>query len=313
MKTILSLLLLAACPPCFAQPPAPVTPSSPPAVEQSLDDTLIRISGEQVKALEAYLTANSKADGGNEDLKELVAHYGLLAEHYRWLGARANEGDHLNRLLDVLERQYYFMAKRVNPDLDSIVKNICTRFLIVWKGPRATPEEQKNAQAIFDQCKRDLPKLKDHWKICDEESKLKLPRVGESMPIQFTALDGSKVDTAALKGKAVLVYSWESSQHASLKWLPSLKAMYQKFHDKGLEVIGLPMDKDEAALRAFIKKENIQWPQDFDGKGWQNEVAVKYGMSSLSVHFILGKDGKVADYTFGDPSELEAKVAELLK
>jgi peroxiredoxin len=89
--------------------------------------------------------------------------------------------------------------------------------------------------------------------------------------------------------------------------------MYQKFHDTGLEVVGIPFDADEAALRAFIKKENIPWPQAFDGKGWNSDVAVKYGMYTIPLHFILGRDGKVADYQFLDSSELEAKVAELLK
>lgn len=192
-------------------------------------------------------------------------------------------------------------------------KNIVARFFIVWKGPRATQEEQEQAQALLDQGKKDFLKLKDDPWFCHHESKLKLPRLGESMAFTCTALDGIKVDIASLKGKVVLVYTWESSEERSLEELPLLKAMYQKFHDAGLEVIGIPFDSNGAALQEFIKKENISWPQAFDGKGWKNDVAVNYGMITVPLHFILGRDGKLADYEFLDSSELEAKVAKLLK
>jgi len=313
MKTILSALLLATCSPCFAQPPATVAPPSPPAVDPSVEHTLIRICREQIKAVEAYLAANPKADSRDKVLNELVVQYGGLAVLYRHVVARDKKSDDEHRRLDALEREYAYLTKVENPDLQSVCKNILNRIDIVRKGLRATLEEHKQAQAIFDQGKQDFPKLTDDSIFCYQESELKRPCVGEGMPIQFTALDGSQVDSAALKGKVVVVYSWESSQRESLEALPGLKAMYQKFHDKGLEVLGIPWDKDEAALRDFIKKENIPWPQAFDGKGRKNAVAVKYGLNTVLLHYIIGRDGKVADYEVSDSSKLEAKVAELLK
>lgn len=313
MKTILSVMLLAICLPCSAEPPGPEAPAAKLVVDRSVDDTINRIRLEQIKAVEAYLAANPKAADRDEVLEFLIARYGELARHYEGLVVRNQKPDDKQREFDALERQYSFMVKRADTDLETVSKNIVSRFYFVWKGPRATPEEQKKAQGIFDQGKIDYPKLKDDWWFCHQESKLKWPRVGESMPIEFTALDGSKVDSTALKGKVVLVHFWESSELRSVECLPALKAAYQKFHGEGFEVIGIPFDSDKAALREFIKKENMPWPQAFDGKGWKTDMAVKYGIVTVPLSFILGRDGKVADFEFLDGSELEAKVAKQFK
>jgi peroxiredoxin len=136
--------------------------------------------------------------------------------------------------------------------------------------------------------------------------------VGDELAIAFTALDGRKVDIAALKGKAVLVYFWASSVSDYNKFHPALKGTYEKFHDAGFEVIGISLDEDEAALRSFIKKENIPGPQAFDGKGLKSDWVEKYGIIYTPFYFLFGRDGKFADYG-GEGPELETKVAELMK
>ena len=120
------------------------------------------------------------------------------------------------------------------------------------------------------------------------------------------------MDIAALKGKVVLVSFWASSVSDYNKFHPALKGTYEKFHDAGFEVIGISLDEDEAALRSFIKKENIPGPQASDGKGSKTDWVEKYGIIYTPFYFILGRDGKFADYGSEGP-ELEAKVAALMK
>jgi hypothetical protein len=154
MKAILSALLMATCIPGFAQPPGPEAPPSSPAVDKSVDDTLNRIRREQIKALEAYVAAHPKAKDGGEALKDIVADYGELAKHYQRLAGPDQKSDDKARLQDSLERQYYFMTKGGNPNLEDVCGNIVERFFLDWKGSRATPEDQRIAQAVFDQGKR---------------------------------------------------------------------------------------------------------------------------------------------------------------
>ena len=69
---------------------------------------------------------------------------------------------------------------------------------------------------------------------------------------------------------------------------------------------------DEDKLREFIKSNKMPWPQYFDGKGWENELAGKFGIRSIPATFLIGKDGKIAAADLRGGA-LEAKVAELLK
>ncbi|MCB1078263.1 MAG: TlpA family protein disulfide reductase, partial [Verrucomicrobiae bacterium] len=55
----------------------------------------------------------------------------------------------------------------------------------------------------------------------------------------------------------------------------------------------------------------MPWPQYFDGAGWDNELAKKFGVRSIPATFLIGKDGKlVAANVRGE--ELGATVKELL-
>ena len=37
----------------------------------------------------------------------------------------------------------------------------------------------------------------------------------------------------------------------------------------------------------------MPWPQYFDGKGWQNQIAAKFGIQSIPATFLIGKDGNI--------------------
>ena len=48
--------------------------------------------------------------------------------------------------------------------------------------------------------------------------------------------------------------------------------------------------KTEQKLASFAKEKKMTWPQYFDGLGWENKLAVKYGVQSIPATYLL--DGK---------------------
>jgi thiol-disulfide isomerase/thioredoxin len=114
------------------------------------------------------------------------------------------------------------------------------------------------------------------------------------MEMRFAALDGREVDLAKLRGKVVLIdftaYTWCLACHAED---PYVRAAYDKYHEKGFEVIGLALELRKATeyLVAHVRDAGIAWPLYFNGKGLENEWAQKCGFIGVPQLFLLDKQG----------------------
>ena len=106
-------------------------------------------------------------------------------------------------------------------------------------------------------------------------------------------VDGKPLSIVGFKGKVVLVDFWATWCGPCVRELPNVIKAYEKYHDKGFEIVGVSLDQDESTLRAFLKKNKMTWQQYFDGKGWQNKVSTKYGIGSIPATFLLDKEGKI--------------------
>jgi thiol-disulfide isomerase/thioredoxin len=135
-------------------------------------------------------------------------------------------------------------------------------------------------------------------------------QVGQPLDIQFTALDGREVDLAKLTGKVVLVEFWSTTCGPCVGEIPTVKAVYEKLHPQGFEVVAIALDDKETALRRFIKEKELPWPQHFDGKGWGNLFAVRYGIFSIPTMWLVDKRGNLRDTNAR--FDLERSVASLL-
>lgn len=106
-------------------------------------------------------------------------------------------------------------------------------------------------------------------------------------------LNGKPLSTAHFKGKIVLIDFWVTSCDLCVEKMPKLREAYQKHHGNGFEIIGISLDLEREKVTAFIKEKNLNWPQYFDGKGWQNKLAVKCGVNSIPTTYLLDKKGRI--------------------
>jgi thiol-disulfide isomerase/thioredoxin len=116
-------------------------------------------------------------------------------------------------------------------------------------------------------------------------------------PKPFKVKDMAEKDLSVedYKGKVVLIDFWATWCGPCVAELPNVIKAYQKYHDKGFEIIGVSLDRDnKGVLDKFLADHpDMKWPQFYDGKFWKNELAVLYGVSSIPATFLIDKAGKV--------------------
>jgi len=125
------------------------------------------------------------------------------------------------------------------------------------------------------------------------------------------SLAGEEVSLARLRGKVVLVDFWATWCPPCVAEMPRLKAAYEKYRDKGFVIVGVSLDNSEGALRDFVKRQDISWAQIFDGKGWESELAEKYGVDTVPTMYLLDAEGKIVGSNHGG-MVLEAQLEKLL-
>ena len=115
------------------------------------------------------------------------------------------------------------------------------------------------------------------------------------MVVSGTTPDGKPFTTADWKGKVILVDFWAVWCVPCRAQLPRVKAMYDQYHDKGLEVLGVSNDYDADRLDAYTAQEHMTWPQLFDvnaasGQNW-NPITLGYGIDGIPTMFLIDKQG----------------------
>ena len=149
----------------------------------------------------------------------------------------------------------------------------------------------------------------------DEQLKEQMAKFPTGQPLpdfDLKDLDGKPISIGRLKGKVVLLDFWATWCEPCMVEMPNVIATYQKHHGEGLEIIGVTSDDDRHELNAFLQKQKgVAWPQYFDGKGSDNEIAAKYGVNLIPFAVLLDRDGKVIATSLRGPKLEEAVVKAL--
>jgi peroxiredoxin len=137
-------------------------------------------------------------------------------------------------------------------------------------------------------------------------------RIGmPAMPFSTEATDGKPISTEGLKGKIVLLDFWASWCGPCKREMPNVMKVYNEFHDKGFEIVGISLDNDRNSFEAYVREQMMPWRQIYDGKGWQAEIGQMYGVGSIPATYLLDRQGKIRYKNLRGP-ELRRAVGELI-
>ncbi len=262
--------------------------------QDSVEAITEKFDTEKAAALEEYLAKNPEAEDHAEGVQTLLF-------TYLQMGA-------VDKLPDLIEKAY---AASDQSDPQMIFQQMVMPMI---KACSETGQKDrardfiKTVRADFanHQAAQQITQILDQM-----EGQLNLPGPGDTMDIAFTDTKGDEFDLAKLKGKVVLVDFWATWCGPCIAEMPNVIAAYEKHNSDGFEVVGISLDQSKADLEKFVEENKMPWTQYFDGKGWQNDIAGKFGINSIPATFLVGKDGKIVASNLRG-AELEKAVKEEL-
>ncbi|GAB3715103.1 redoxin domain-containing protein [Flavobacterium koreense] len=123
--------------------------------------------------------------------------------------------------------------------------------------------------------------------------------------------NGTTISLKESLGKVTIIDFWASWCGPCRKENPNVVALYNEFHSKGLNIIGVSLDDEATKWKDAIAKDKLTWNQVSNLKGFQDPIAIQYDIQQIPTTFVLDSNGNiVAKDLRGD--ELKAKVQELL-
>jgi len=178
-------------------------------------------------------------------------------------------------------------------------------------------------KAIYDSFTPAVKQMPDCKDIEEELKALAAVQPGQPAPL-FSAKSWKGVEEgiADLRGKYVLLDFWATWCVPCRKSFPHVKALYEKYGKKGLDMFCVADDDgNEARWKAAIEKDGVQsfhhvlrglkWDRSkgMDGMDKTNDISDKYAVHYLPTKYLIDKDGRMIG-KFND-EELDAKLKEI--
>jgi len=123
---------------------------------------------------------------------------------------------------------------------------------------------------------------------------------------------GSKIDNEGLKGKVYVIQGFAPGCSSCAREIATLNVLYDRFKDKGLEIISLDISSNDISGALDTKEQ-------FNGGDWRwtvdtNNLAIKLGMRTLESTYIVDKEGiiRYKDESLSDANILSKEIEKLI-
>ena len=267
-----------------------------------------------------------RADPGNAELPKLIA--------LRW---RANLGtpqgdaatkaeveevlaktDHPKLVVEAAYFQTWLALGNLGPEpkFDAMMPPILAFTKRFADDPRCATLLHRAAALIEDPSKkaemlasieRDYPSSPEgRMQAADRQ---RATRLGKPFELEFVdAISGSTVSIKQLRGKVVVIDFWATWCGPCIAEMPRMKTLYSEYHSKGVEFIGISLDapKEKGGLdklKAYVAENKVDWPQYYQGNGWESDFSVSWGINAIPAMFMVDPEGNLSSLDARDNLE----------
>lgn len=126
---------------------------------------------------------------------------------------------------------------------------------------------------------------------------LEVVKLGNPAPdFTLNTPDGIPVPLSAKIGNGYLLIDfWAAWCGPCRQENPYVVAAYNKYKEKGFDIISVSLDYSKEAWEKAILKDSLTWTHVSDLKYWNSEVAQLYGVRAIPSNYLIDKEGIIIE------------------
>jgi len=155
---------------------------------------------------------------------------------------------------------------------------------------------EKQLQEAFAKILRESndPDLRNLAEVFEGAIRL-LSLLGNDLPLWGVDVNGKTLDPKTLEGKVVLLDFWATWCGPCIAEFPHLKQLYEKYREKGFEIVGYCVDSDLETMYAYLKQNPLPWillSKEASRKLDKPFLSSHYGARRLPLVLLRDRSGK---------------------
>ncbi len=136
--------------------------------------------------------------------------------------------------------------------------------------------------------------------------------VGSEAPeITMSQPNGEVISLSDFRGQYVLIDFWASWCGPCRRENPNVKKVYDKYHEKGFEILGVSLDKAMQPWLNAIGQDGLEWRHVSDLKFWSSPVVAEYQVTGIPHTVLVDPKGIIVAKNLRGEA-LDLKLAQLL-
>jgi thiol-disulfide isomerase/thioredoxin len=248
----------------------------------------------------------------NRELRAIQARKAQISQQFR----QARQEQDMMLASELQKENVSLNQKEAIAKKKYIQENKNTLFSLMLTSEMLSKRELSAAEArdVLGSLSPKMAASKMATKISSALASLSKADVGSKAP-DFSAPDpnGNMLSLKETLGKYTLVDFWASWCKPCRLENPNVVRVYNKYHDKGFNIVSVSLDRanqKERWLKA-IEDDKMDWYHVSNLQFWQDPIAKEYNVRSIPATFLLDENGTIIAKNLRG-AQLEAKIAELL-
>jgi len=274
-----------------------------------------KISG---SALADEITAMNNKKKALQDAFEAEYHLNDLMREYRQEGTTEERKEEIKQRYEELESEIEAHGKEINAiDSEYIAKNPTSPYTAILLQSKINDYETEELAGVVNKMTK-AANLKDNRIVKQLKETVDLLtsiEVGKQAP-DFTQNDPDDnpitFSDIYKNNKVTMLDFWAGWCGPCRQFNPTLVQIYEKYHDKGFEILGVSMDRTKEQWTKAIADDNLTWPQVSSIEHWGNPVGKLYYIRYIPQNVFVDQNGIIIAKKIGE-EEIEKLLEEKLQ